>query len=55
MPWQSVLVSSLWEEDLAAPLHRVLGGLDTVPHRPGVVVDLVIVPSLQGDRDQGQR
>lgn len=45
MPSQSVLIRSLWKEDFAAPLDRVLGGLDTVPHRPGIVIDFIIVPS----------
>lgn len=47
---QSALIYSLWKEDFTASLDCVLGRLDTMSHSAGIIIDFIIVPSLQGNR-----
>lgn len=47
---QSALICSFWKEDFTASLDCVLGGLDTVSYSAGIIIDFIIVPSLQGNR-----
>ena len=50
-PW-SRLVGCLWEEELAASLHRVLRRHHAVADRPWVGVDLKVVPALHMQEGQ---
>lgn len=49
----SHLVGCFWEENLSAPLYRVLRGYHAVAYSPGVGVDLKVVPALERKGREG--